>query len=178
MRPIPFFHRAGRWLLAAAGLLAALPSQAAIVGAAGTLSGSTRSFELFAGEGYASMADGVQVYSWGFGAATASGGTGLMQMWGPTLLVTQGEAVTITFTNNLPTRTSIVFPGQSGVVASGGAAGALAQEAGPGEVVTYTFTASHPGTYTYQSGTQPGLQTEMGMVGALIVYPSGNNSAA
>jgi FtsP/CotA-like multicopper oxidase with cupredoxin domain len=44
-------------------------------------------------------------------------------------------------------------------------------EANPGESVTYTFTASEPGTYHYHSGTRPDLQVEMGLVGALIVYP-------
>ncbi len=174
MSPNQILHRAGRWLLAAALAMAGVQAQAAIVGASGTLSAGTRSFEMFAGEGYPSMADGVQVYSWGYGASTASGGTGLMQISGPTLLVQQGETVSISFTNNLPTRSSMLFPGQVGVAASGGTAGVLAQEAAPGQTVTYTFTAGQPGTYLYQSGSQPGLQVEMGMVGALIVYPSGN----
>lgn len=174
MSPNQILHRAGRWLLAAAMALAAVQAHAAIVGASGTLSGSTRSFAMFAGEGYPSMADGVQIYAWGFGATPASGGTGLMQISGPTLLVNQGETVSISFTNNLPTRSSMLFPGQTGVTGSGGSAGVLAHEAAPGQTVTYTFTATQPGTYVYQSGTQPGLQVEMGMVGALIVYPSGN----
>jgi len=174
MSPNQILHRAWRWLLAAAMALAGVQAHAAIVGASGTLSGSTRSFAMFAGEGYPSMADGVQIYSWGFGATPASGGTGLMQISGPTLLVNQGETVSISFTNNLPTRTSMLFPGQSGVAGAGGTPGVLAHEAAPGQTVTYTFTATQPGTYVYQSGTQPGLQVEMGMVGALIVYPSGN----
>jgi FtsP/CotA-like multicopper oxidase with cupredoxin domain len=37
--------------------------------------------------------------------------------------------------------------------------------------VTYTFTASTPGTHSYYSGTQGDLQVEMGMYGALIVLP-------
>ena len=32
-------------------------------------------------------------------------------------------------------------------------------------------TASEPGTYTYYSGTNSGLQVEMGLVGAIIVRP-------
>ncbi len=172
MRLNPILQRAGRWLLAAATALAAVHAQAAVVGISGSGGSGSRTFNLFAAEGYISMADGVQVYSWGYGAPVAGGGTGLMQVSGPTLLVNQGEAVTINFTNNLPTRTSILFPGQSNVQGSGGAPGVLAQEAGPGQTVTYTFTASQPGTYLYQSGTQPSLQTEMGLVGALIVYPT------
>ncbi len=38
--------------------------------------------------------------------------------------------------------------------------------------MTYTFTATNPGTYIYHSGTEMELQVEMGLVGALIVRPS------
>jgi hypothetical protein len=57
---------------------------------------------------------------------------------------------------------------------SGDQDGALTRETCPdGSPVTYTFTASEPGTYTYYSGTEPGLQVEMGLVGAIIVRPTG-----
>ncbi|MFT3954421.1 MAG: multicopper oxidase domain-containing protein [Piscinibacter sp.] len=170
MRPNQLLRRAARWLVAASGVLCTLSSQAAIEGITGP------DFTLFAADGYISAADGVQIYMWGYGAPVANGGTGLMQISGPTLKVQQGQAVTVTFTNNLKTTTSILFPGQSNVTASCGAGacsdGVLTKEVGPGGTVTYSFTASQPGTYLYQSGTQPGLQVEMGMVGALIVYPN------
>lgn len=38
--------------------------------------------------------------------------------------------------------------------------------------MTYSFIASKAGTYQYHSGTQPALQVEMGLVGALIVRPA------
>jgi FtsP/CotA-like multicopper oxidase with cupredoxin domain len=38
--------------------------------------------------------------------------------------------------------------------------------------VTYTFTASTPGTRAYYSGTQGDLQVEMGLYGAVIVLPN------
>ena len=38
--------------------------------------------------------------------------------------------------------------------------------------MTYTFTATTPGTRAYYSGTQGDLQVEMGMYGAIIVVPS------
>ncbi len=93
---------------------------------------------------------------------------------GPTLIVAQGAVVTVTLTNALPVPASIVFPGQTGVTATGGTTGLLTQEAAiGGGTVTYTFTATEPGTYMYHSGTQPDLQIEMGLVGALIVRPTG-----
>jgi hypothetical protein len=39
--------------------------------------------------------------------------------------------------------------------------------------VSYGFTAANEGTYVYQSGTDPQLQVQMGLFGALVVYPSG-----
>ena len=38
--------------------------------------------------------------------------------------------------------------------------------------MTYTFTASRPGTYLYESGSDPTKQVEMGLFGALVVRPT------
>ena len=98
-----------------------------------------------------------------------------MQVPGPTLIVTEGQTVTVTLTNNLPAaagNTSILFPGFQ-VTATGGVAGLLTKEAAPGGTVTYTFTASSPGTRSYYSGTQGDLQIEMGLYGAIIVIAGG-----
>jgi Multicopper oxidase len=105
-----------------------------------------------------------------------------MQVPGPTLIVTQGQTVTVNLVNNLPAaagNTSILFPGFN-VTATGGAVGLLTQEAVPttgstcvaASCVTYTFTASSPGTHSYYSGTQGDLQVEMGLYGAIIVLPN------
>jgi FtsP/CotA-like multicopper oxidase with cupredoxin domain len=45
-----------------------------------------------------------------------------------------------------------------------------------GGTVTYTFTPTKPGTYLYESGTNPAKQVEMGLYGALIVYPTSSSS--
>lgn len=97
----------------------------------------------------------------------------------------QGQTVTVTLRNNLPTRTSIVFPGQSGVTAACTVAahclaagpGRLTTEVNPAGTVTYTFVATNAGTYTYHSGTQMDVQLEMGLAGALIVRPVALNQA-
>jgi len=97
-----------------------------------------------------------------------------MQVPGPTLIVTAGTTVTVNLANGLPTaagNTSILFPGFN-VTTTGGTRGLLTQEAAPGGAVTYSFTASSPGTRAYYSGTQGDLQVEMGMYGAIIVLPS------
>lgn len=139
----------------------AASGQATIDGLTGTV------FDFTAKPGYVSASEGSSILMWGYGV------NGNMQYPGPTLIVNEGEVITITMTNQLPVPTSIVFPGQTNVTASGGIPGLLAREALPGASVTYSFTASSPGTYTYYSGTRPDLQVMMGLVGAIIVRPIG-----
>ena len=153
-------------------LLAVLgaPVHAAIDGVTGT------NFNLTAAEGYIYTPDGDSVLVWGY----ALDG-GLMQYPGPTMIVNQGDTITITLNHDLPFNTadpvSIVFPGQENVTTTGGTAGEITQEALPGDPVTYTFTASHAGTYMYHSGSNPDLQIEMGLVGTIIVRPPTANQA-
>ena len=146
-------------------------------------------FNLDASTAFLSQPDGQAIYSWGYGCQTGPSGyapagisgasCNLMQVPGPTLIVTEGQTVTVTLTNHLPTaagNTSILFPGFS-VATTGGVAGLLTQEAAPAGTVTYSFTATSPGTRAYYSGTQGDLQIEMGLYGAIIVLPSAVPSA-
>jgi hypothetical protein len=140
-------------------------THAAIDGLTGT------TFNLSAKEGFINTPDGGAIHMWGY-----ANGTGVMQYPGPTLIVTEGATVTINLTNDLTVATSIVFPGQQ-VSTTGGTAGILtAEAAASGGTVTYTFNADNPGTYTYYSGTRPELQIEMGLVGTIIVRPTGFDS--
>jgi FtsP/CotA-like multicopper oxidase with cupredoxin domain len=124
-------------------------------------------FNLVADKDYISTPDGGSYMIWGFGIQ----GEGI-QYPGPTLDVNELDTITINLTNNLPLPVSILFPGQTDVTPSCGTAGVITMEATPmGGTVTYTFTAAKPGTYMYNSGTMPELQTELGLVGALIVRP-------
>jgi FtsP/CotA-like multicopper oxidase with cupredoxin domain len=142
------------------------------------------SFRLTAQAAFITQPDGQAIYSWGYGCNGAPTGfapaaitapfCNAMQVPGPTLIVTQGQTVTVALTNGLPTsagNTSILFPGFA-VTATGGVTGLMTQEAAPGSTVTYTFIASSPGTHSYYSGTQGDLQIEMGLYGAIIVIPS------
>src|ERR1700694_961706 len=180
-RLLPFAFAAATWALFGA-------AQAAVPGISGT------TFNLTARDGYISQPDGKTIYSWGYGCATqAPNGaawsptfqptaiTGAfcspVQIPGPTLIVTEGQSVTVTLKNNLPAsagNTSLLFAGID-VTATGGVAGVLTTEAPPGGTVTYTFTASSPGTRAYYSGTQGDLQVEMGLYGAIVVVPSPTN---
>src|SRR6266513_2497891 len=169
-------------VIAAVALLLTATAHAAAPGITGT------TFNLTAQAAYISQPDGSMVYSWGY--ACSSGGTAapaniapttgtvcsnVMQVPGPTLIVTQGQTVMVNLTNNLPTaagNTSILFPGLNLATGSSGVAGLLTREAAPGSTVSYSFVASSPGTRAYYSGTQGDLQVEMGLYGAIIVLPS------
>jgi FtsP/CotA-like multicopper oxidase with cupredoxin domain len=166
---------------AAAALVLATAAHAAAPGITGP------GFALIAQAAPISQPDGQAVYSWGYGCTTAPASSRFvpatsvapfchtMQVPGPTLVVTEGQSVSVTLTNGLPAsagNTSILFPGFN-VATSGGVAGLLTQEAAPGGTVTYTFIAGSPGTRAYYSGTQGDLQVEMGLYGAIIVLPNG-----
>ncbi len=161
------------------------------VGAYAAAPGITgQSFDLRAEAAYITQPDGAMIYSWGYGcnsqnvtfapAAITNGFCNTMQIPGPTLIVTEGQTVTVTLTNGLPPaagNTSILFPGFNVTTSCSAATpvgqqGLLTCEAQPGGSVTYTFTAATPGTRAYYSGTQGDLQVEMGLYGAIIVLPN------
>ena len=142
---------------------------------------SHNAFTLKAAGDYILTPDGNSIYMWSY--ANEVGGH--FQFPGPTLCVTSGEKVTVVLHNTLPEATSIIFPGQHGVLANGAAAqpvfdggGSLTSmvQAAPARTgsVTYTFTAGSPGTYLYKSGTDSAKQVQMGMYGALVVRPAGH----
>src|SRR5712664_1627749 len=95
-------------VMAAAARLVTAAAQAAAPGISGT------TFNLTAQPAYISQPDGQMVYSWGYGCANTTGITfkpatttapscGTMQIPGPTLIVTEGQAITVNLTNGLPT---------------------------------------------------------------------------
>jgi FtsP/CotA-like multicopper oxidase with cupredoxin domain len=174
--------------MASVALLLPLTAHAAAPGITGPI------FNLTAQWAYVTQPDGAAVYSWGYGCNGGPAGyapgaitnafCNSMQVPGPTLIVHEGDSVTVNLLNNLPAaagNTSILFPGFI-VTTSGGVAGLLTREATPttsstctsgsNSCVTYTFTAGSPGTRAYYSGTQGDLQVEMGLYGAIIVLPS------
>ena len=126
-------------------------------------------FNLVATSGTIQTPDGNSVFMWSY-----ADGSGQFQYPGPVLCVTEGQNVTVNLTNNLPEPVSIVFPGQDAQVnASGGGTGLMTREAAAnGGTVSYSFVASQPGTYLYESGTDVAKQVEMGLYGALVVRPS------
>ncbi len=198
MRPMNMKNATSKTQLLQALVVAVTLSlaQAAFAAAPGITStgGTAGTFHLTAQDAYLNQPDGEAIYSWGYGCVAGQSPTfvpkasfaftptcNTMQVPGPTMVVTEGQLVTITLTNNLPTaagNTSLLFPGFLNVSTSctaatpAGQQGLLTCEATPGATVTYTFTASAPGTHAYYSGTQGDLQIEMGLYGAVIVLPA------
>ncbi|SFR10850.1 multicopper oxidase domain-containing protein [Desulfoscipio geothermicus] len=136
---------------------------------------------LWATDGYISTPDGKSIYIWGF--TDQEGGSARLP--GPTIIVKQEApitetVVTVNLTNNLKEPVSLLFPGQENVKANGQPVQpqyendilvSLTNHALPGETITYTFTAASPGTFLYESGTNPFKQLQMGLYGAIIVRP-------
>jgi FtsP/CotA-like multicopper oxidase with cupredoxin domain len=161
-------------LLQAGTVLAAPPA----TGIECTIGGSTNpTFTVEAKPGYIQLPDGNTMYMWGYAPRGGS-----FQQPGPVLCVNEGDTVTVILNNTLPEDVSIIFPGQENVLANG----APAQPQGNGVnltsltnvapanggSVTYSFVATNPGTYIYESGTNPAKQVRMGLFGALVVRPT------
>ena len=100
--------KSGR-LLAPMALLIGLAAtaNAAVPGISGT------AFNLMAEPAFINQPDGESIYSWGYGCSSTTGNTFVpaaiknpscptMQVPGPTLVVTEGQTITVTLTNKLP----------------------------------------------------------------------------
>lgn len=167
------------WLAAACLLASPTPAGAAATGlACTTAAGTSPTFTLTARTGYIALPDLNTMFMWSY-----SDGAGVFQHPGPVLCVNQGDTVTVILQNALPEPVSIIFPGQEGVLADGvpaqpqidvsGRITSLAPTAGAnGGSVSYSFVAGRPGTFLYQSGTNPMKQVRMGLFGALVVRPA------
>jgi len=164
------------------GLLALSPSASVAVAqtanpATGVLCTFGPDFSLTAQAGYIQMSDMNTMYMWSYGSPA-------FQHPGPVLCVNEGDSVTVTLQNSLPygLSTSIIFPGQENILANGvlaqpefdggGMLTSLTTSAANGASVTYSFIASRPGTFIYESGTDTKAQVPMGLFGALIVRPA------
>ncbi len=155
-----------------------------------------RTFKLTAKYGQIHTPDGNQVPMWGYASDE-----GDYSYPSPFLCANEGETIKVSLTNGLalsdpivagalPPRTSIQFPGQTGVTADGApvqpeivtntaAPGTPAttlqsavQSVDVGQSVTYSFVASKPGSFLYLSGTNAAQQEQMGLFGALVIHPS------
>jgi FtsP/CotA-like multicopper oxidase with cupredoxin domain len=177
--------RLGLTFLASGVALLALPAAAQTAGPAVGIACTTGTspnptFTLDARTGYIQLPDSNTMFMWGY----APGG-GAFQHPGPVLCVNEGDTVTVMLNNELSEPVSIMFPGQENVLANGAPAqpqfttdptpvltSLTNVAAANGGSVTYSFVAENPGTYIYESGTNPQKQVRMGLFGALVVRPT------
>jgi FtsP/CotA-like multicopper oxidase with cupredoxin domain len=162
--------------------LAVIPlsqADAKVYGLSGT--SPAPAFNFIAAAAHITTPDGGSLLFWGFGDAS----TGVPQYPGPTLIVNEGDTVTINLTNYVTEPVSMTFPGldvtspQGAVFPMGDRTQltSVVPEAAPnGGTRTYTFTASRPGTFYYQSGSNQPIQLRMGLFGAIVVRPAQNGT--
>lgn len=124
------------------------------------------------------MPDAAVVTMWGFALDTDGDFTTIENSPtspGPQLEVPVGDnTLTIIVQNNLTVPISLVIPGQIAVMLPVKIADAQGRdrvrsftaETAPGTAGTYTWNNFKPGTYLYQSGTDPSVQVQMGLYGA------------
>ena len=173
--------RAGRWnsrlpvvaLAAAICVMALCVAFATPASAAGLVTGTScsPSCDLWAETGTmpaASLpgAPAAGIVVWGYNTTDAA----VIAPGGPTLIVNQGDAVSIILHNkNISSATTLMIAGQPVVPDTTGVTA--------GNSKTYSFAAGilKPGTYLYEAGlTADGpRQVAMGLYGALIVRPVG-----
>ena len=178
MKLFKSYQNTGRALAMGSLMAVSFGANAEILGTEGSM------FDLYANQAQISTPDGDSIRIWGF----AETPTGVAQYPGPTLIVTEGDTVSVTVHNNDVSQQSVslVFPGQAGIskLCNIGPVGTFtgcfttfadgqnAVAAGIGHSITYSFLAAKPGTYMYHSGVSPQIQIDMGLVGALIVRPN------
>ena len=144
-------------------------------------------YNLVAQESQATMPGGAVVPMWAFAVDTGSCPVS-PPAWtvGPLLSVPAGEDLTINLRNCLSDYVSIVIPGQAAAMTPVWTDGSTGPRTGPaqrvrsfthetaagGVPVAYTWSNLKPGTYLYHSGTQPQVQVQMGLYGA-VTKPAG-----
>ncbi|MDO8363831.1 MAG: multicopper oxidase domain-containing protein, partial [Actinomycetota bacterium] len=119
-----------------------------------------------------SLTTSVPIWSYVTGDCITGTGAGNASLGGaPTLVVSQGDVVTVRLHNDLAEASALTFKGQLLPSDTDGAA--------PGGSKTYTFDAASPGTYLYQAGVAGVFerQVAMGLWGVLVVLPAAAGQA-
>lgn len=124
--------------------------------------GELKNFTLEVHKVMTEIAPGVKVEQWAYGFP---GQTPTVP--GPELRVQEGDVVSITFKNTHDQPHTVHLHGITRLAQNMDGI----QEVLPGQSFTYTFVASHAGTYAYHCHFQTYLHADMGMYGALIVEP-------
>jgi hypothetical protein len=135
-----------------------------------TLSGITRTCDLFA-KGNGTVTAGTEsIPFWGF--TTADSATPVLG--GPELVATEGEKLAFTVHNQLDPKAGPVSITVPDLIGSPDLTGVAPGGTGPSNPSSGSYTLTRPGTYVYEAGLTAGgaRQVAMGLSGVLIVRPS------
>jgi FtsP/CotA-like multicopper oxidase with cupredoxin domain len=116
--------------------------------------------------------DGQSVNVWGFVQDSGSFAT----LPGPTMIVNEGDAVTLNITNQSPAPHTVHLHGLDVDQLNDGVPQTSFEIPGMLGTGSYTFTAPHPGTYIYHCHVETVIHLQMGMYGAIIVKPAGGSN--
>ena len=121
--------------------------------------GNTVTYGFTAEGNYQSLVDGNSIFTWGFNDNTGDTGPGALRSG---IIVTEGDTVEVTVTNNLDRNINFVVQGVTGNTPT----------VFPGDTYTYTFTAPAAGTYMYTDDENGFISKAMGLAGPLVVMPA------
>ena len=164
---------AGRWLMFGCAVVAL-----AIAGFAGNANAADVYLKAQSFNKSLTLPDSsmVVVPMWGFASCDATFANCVTDAPGPTIPLSTTDSLTIHLNNTLPVPVSIVIPGQAGggdpVPMPNGdtrRVRSFTHETAANTTSDYVWNSLLPGTYLYQSGTQPSIQVPMGLYGALTV---------
>jgi manganese oxidase len=167
------------WLRRIVAMMAVLLAAAAALvelAEAGRPVAQTRSFTLYVRDGWLPTPDGSRIYVWGF----TDDPNGPPLVPGPTIVVNEGDAVEIVLVNDRdPTASQRLPAGEGHTIHLHGLDVPTEHDGVPethppglvrqGGSFTYSFVASHAGTYFYHCHQNNVEHQQMGMYGALIV---------
>ncbi|WP_167759752.1 multicopper oxidase domain-containing protein [Massilia horti] len=145
----------------------------------------TACLHLTAGDGFATMADGRQVYIFGFDDVTGtlpanvSMGLARANLVSPTIELKQGDKFYLTLSNvgmvarpDLFDTHSVHFHGFANQAPFFDGVPEGSPTANMGSSITYFYNLTEPGTYMYHCHVEATEHIEMGMQGQLFVKPS------
>ena len=132
-----------------------------------TPTGQTRTFDLTVSETDWELLPGVVTKAVTFNGTVP----------GPTIRVTEGDAVEIAVTNALDEPTSVHWHGVHVPNDQDGVGGITQPSIQPGETFTYNFIAPHAGTFMYHAhGERSREQIDRGLYAPFIIDPAGGDT--
>lgn len=110
------------------------------------------------------LIDGASIFTWALNDDAGLSGPGSI---GSGMIISEGDIVSVTLTNNLDRDINFTVQGVTGSTPA----------VAPGSSYTYSFTAPTAGTYMYTDDVNGFIGKAMGLSGPLIVMPANGSQA-